>query len=265
MPSKVTDPTTIIFSGSELDKNPRQRTLKSNLILKKKNKNKNKENKLLSESPENNWEKEIRRCKMRKGNSVHGRVEEKLNSELERKAESVRDSELQGEPYHAEDQRDNRISRLAEDLGHSNKGRYKRCTALQWTSANKMCGKRDILWDTLTLYGFHDEMCCMLCCVWVCVCVCVCVLFLGRGCKDEGPIWGDREVSGIGVHDVKFTENQQKVKKHRRRYKKVKNFELLWKESNLKKKVITMPRTLSSWLELPKDQGSKSPPPPGIL
>lgn len=37
----------------------------------------------------------------------------------------------------------------------------------------------------------------------------------GRGgCKGGQWIWKDREMSGIGVHDVKFTRNLQKVKKN---------------------------------------------------
>lgn len=29
------------------------------------------------------------------------------------------------------------------------------------------------------------------------------------GCKGRGGIWRDGEMSGIGIHDVKFTKNQK--------------------------------------------------------
>jgi hypothetical protein len=64
-------------------------------------------------------------------------------------------------------------------------------------------------------------MICFLCfgvCVCVCVCVCarararaqVLIFYFGGGvvCQDKGQISGDRELSGMGMHDVKLTANQ---------------------------------------------------------
>jgi hypothetical protein len=64
-------------------------------------------------------------------------------------------------------------------------------------------GQKGILWDALQLPQgdlFFSVLC-------VCVCVCVCVCAWG-GCKDGGRVEGEGEMSGIGVHVVKFTVNQ---------------------------------------------------------
>ena len=34
------------------------------------------------------------------------------------------------------------------------------------------------------------------------------ILFLGGGCKHGGKTWKDWEMSGIGVHAVKYPKNQ---------------------------------------------------------
>lgn len=61
----------------------------------------------------------------------------------------------------------------------------------------------DILWyTTVSTMRLFPKLCFM------------CVSFiLGEGCKGKGLIWGDREISRTGVHDMKLTENQLKVKK----------------------------------------------------
>ena len=77
----------------------------------------------------------------------------------------------------------------------------------------KMCGQRDIfiLWDMLQhpqwdilyalfLFGGGGGG-------GVCMC-----LFLAGDCKGKGQIWGDREMSGTGMHDVKHKESIKKEK-----------------------------------------------------
>lgn len=70
----------------------------------------------------------------------------------------------------------------------------------------KMCGQRDILWDTLVrYYSFHSEVFSkLLLFVWVGLCI----LFLVGVYKGTGWIQGDREMSGTGEHDGKLTDSK---------------------------------------------------------
>ena len=67
-----------------------------------------------------------------------------------------------------------------------------------WTTGHTMG-------HTVTYYSFHNEMFSMLCFdfVWLC--------FILMGSL-QGWRGGEGEMSGTGVHDVKFTENQPNVK-----------------------------------------------------
>jgi hypothetical protein len=46
-------------------------------------------------------------------------------------------------------------------------------------------------------------------CLFACLFVC---FILGVGCKGKGHKWSGRDMSGIGMNDVKFSRNQWKFK-----------------------------------------------------
>jgi hypothetical protein len=76
-----------------------------------------------------------------------------------------------------------------------------------------MCRQKGTLWDTLQL----PWRCFSPVFVFILVLFFVCFL-LGRGCKGRGEfgVGGlDREISGVGVHNVKFMKNQYIVKQER--------------------------------------------------
>ena len=73
----------------------------------------------------------------------------------------------------------------------------------------KLCGQRDILWDTL----WHTTASMMRCflCLRVCVCVCVCVCYLA--CRLEGQRADMKnKMIGTWVPDVKLTERINSLK-----------------------------------------------------
>jgi hypothetical protein len=75
--------------------------------------------------------------------------------------------------------------------------------SLQWTLQVKMCGQRDILWDTMGQHSFQN-----------CFLFHLFLFYVGEGgCKGREWKQRDREMRWVVVHHVKFTRNQYKVKK----------------------------------------------------
>jgi hypothetical protein len=67
-----------------------------------------------------------------------------------------------------------------------------------------MCAQRDIVWDTLTYYTFHDKMFSML--VLFCLFFCLLFILFWGALQGQGADTGKREMSGTGVYDVKLAE-----------------------------------------------------------
>jgi hypothetical protein len=77
--------------------------------------------------------------------------------------------------------------------------------SLQWTFASENVWiERYTMGPTVTHYSSHGKTFSMFCfCSFVCVC-----FILGGGCKGKEHIWGDREMSSPGVHNMKLTKNK---------------------------------------------------------
>lgn len=77
-------------------------------------------------------------------------------------------------------------------------------------ASEEICSGRYTVGHSVLHQSFHDEIFSMICCfydMFCCCCCCVCFI-LGRGCKGEGQIGRDVEMSKTWVPDVKLTKQK---------------------------------------------------------
>lgn len=122
-------------------------------------------------------------------------------------------SKASGSPWHKATTRNPREALWGSTI-HSveeSRGLDQAKDSMQWTVTSKnVWAKRYTVWLTRPHVSFHAKIFSFFFFVFTLNFV---LVLAGGGCKGRGWEWGYKERSGIRMHDLKSTENQQKVNK----------------------------------------------------